>query len=205
MISAVDGATGRATPTGKLGRLLIGSFLILAVVSCSSKTPAQLASEALNAGLAAHTAGNIDEASRQYKECLKQEPSNKYCNYNLGVIAQRQGRAVEAENYYRLSLATDPNYPPAIFNLAILRNDAGAQAEAIALYRQYVEFKPDDAGGHLNLGLLLIASGEQRQGQREIAKATKLDPNIQVPATSQQASPSPSGAQDSSEEASPAE
>lgn len=192
MISARDGATGRATRSGKPGRLLIGSFLILAVAACSSRTPAQLASDALNAGLEAHTAGNLDEASRRYNECLTHEPSNKYCNYNLGVIAQAQDRMVEAENYYRLALATDPNYPPAIFNLAILRTQAGAEADAIALYRQYVVLKPDDAGGHLNLGLLLIASGEEAEGQREIATATELDPEIQIPASSPLATPTPS-------------
>lgn len=192
MIPALDGATGRATRSGKLGPLLMGSFLVLAVAvaACSSKTPAQLASEALNAGLKAHAAGNLDEASKQYKECLKQEPSNKYCNYNLGLIAQTQGRMVEAENYYRLSLATDPNYPPAIFNLAIVRTKAGAPQDAIALYRQYVQLKPNEAGGHLNLGLLLIATGDKVEGDKEIAKATALDPKIQVPASSPAASAS---------------
>lgn len=193
MISApLDAATGGTTRSGKLGRLLIRSFLILAVAACSSRTPAQLASDALNAGLEAHTAGNLDEASRRYNECLKHEPSNKICTYNLGVIAQTQGRMVEAENYYRLALAADPNYLPAIFNLAIVRTRAGAKADAIALYRQYVELKPQDAGGHLNLGLLLIATGDKAEGQREIAMASALDPEIQVPASSPVVTPAPS-------------
>jgi sugar (pentulose or hexulose) kinase len=39
-------------------------------------------------GIAAHTAGNIEEAKKQYNECLKHEITHKVCHYNLGLIAQ---------------------------------------------------------------------------------------------------------------------
>ena len=99
--------------------LLLG--LALALAGCGGKSEAQLAVDALNAGLAAQAAGNLEEAKTHYSECLKHDATNKVCLYDLGVVAQTQNQPTAAENYYRLALASDPNYPPALFNLAILR------------------------------------------------------------------------------------
>lgn len=165
-------------------------LVLVAVLGCGGRSPAQLASEALNAGLQAHTAGNLDEASAQYRKCLEHEATNKFCLYNLGLVAQTQRRPAEAENYYRLSLATDPSYGPAMFNLAVLRRDIGDNVEALSQFRQYVQLFPNDATGHLNLGLLLIATGDQAAGQAEIAEAIRLDPNITVPIGSPAPGPS---------------
>jgi tetratricopeptide (TPR) repeat protein len=167
--------------------------VLVAAVACGSKSEAQQATDALNAGLEAHQAGNLTDAQTDYKDCLKHDTTNKYCLYNLGLIAQTQGSMTEAENDYRLSLATDPNYTPALFNLAIVRTAAGAPAEAISLYRQYVKLLPKDAGGHLNLGLLLIQTpATSAEGQTELATAKSLDPKIVLPSPSATASPSPS-------------
>jgi tetratricopeptide (TPR) repeat protein len=172
------------------GRSLATLLVVGVVLGCGGRSPAQLASEALNAGLQAHTAGNLEEASAQYKKCLEHESNNKFCLYNLGLVAQTQGRPAEAENYYRLSLATDPSYGPAMFNLAVLRRDIGDNVEALSQFRQYVQLFPNDATGHLNLGLLLIATGDLAAGQVEIAEAVRLDPNITVPSAPPAPAPS---------------
>ena len=120
-----------ARPLRRLGGLVAPLALVIAVAACGGKSEAQLTNDALNAGIAAHTAGNIAEAQRQYNECLKHDIRNKICHYNLGLIAQTSGDAVTAENEYRLSLSADPNYTPALFNLAILRAGLGDTASGI--------------------------------------------------------------------------
>jgi tetratricopeptide (TPR) repeat protein len=171
----------------RVGTLVAGLALVVAVAACGGKTEMQLANDALNAGLAASAAGNTEEAKRQYNECLKHDVTNVACHYDLGVIAQLAGDPTTAENQYRLALSTDPNYTPALFNLAILRTGLGDTAEALGLYRKYVTLLPDKADGHLNLGLLLIATGDKSNGDKEIAAAIKIDPTISIP----QSSPSP--------------
>lgn len=187
---------GRSNERGARGRrpviVLAALLMVFAISACSTKTPAEQATEALNAGLQAHVAGKLDEAVGHYNDCLKVEATNKLCLYNLGLIAQTQGRDGDAENSYRLALVTDPNYAPAIFNLAILRTKAGDPTEAIALYRQFIALLPNDASGHLNLGLLLRATGDTKGGDAEIAIAGALDPTLSVPAPSAPASPAPS-------------
>lgn len=178
----------------RIGHLILLALLIVALAACGGKSEAQKAADALAAGLAAHQAGNLDEATKQYNECLKHDPTQRVCLYDLGVVAQTQNRAGEAENYYRLSLASDPNYPPSLFNLALLRSQAGSTQEAIDLYRHYVQVKPEDAGGHLNLGLLLRATGDTAGGDAELAEALRLNPALSIPAQAPAGSPTPSPA-----------
>jgi tetratricopeptide (TPR) repeat protein len=191
MISTLDRRQARPNSWASLARVLMILSLAVGVVACGGKSEAQLASEALGAGVAAYQSGNIDEATKQYKECIKHDPTNKVCLYDLGLIAHTQNRLPEAEQYYRQSLSSDPSYTPAIFNLAILRTNLGDKQEAVQLYRRYVALKPDDASGHLNLGLLLRTTGERTAGDAEIALAQQLDPKISVPLQSPSASSAP--------------
>lgn len=194
---------GMRSPRRRFGPTAM-TLLVLLVAACGGKSPSQLAQDALNAGIAAHSAGNLAEAQRQYQECLKQEVTNKICHYNLGLVAQTNGDLVTAENEYRLSLSIDPNYTPSLFNLAIVRTNAGDVTEALGLYQKYVQLKPDDAGGHLNLGLLLVQKGDVAAGQKEIEAAIALDPTISVPQPSTTPSAPPSAEPTDDETESPA-
>jgi tetratricopeptide (TPR) repeat protein len=177
---------------GRSARRLVPLTLVLvaalALSACGGKSAAQRATDELNAGLAAQQAGNLDEAVRHYQECLKQDPRNVACIYDLGLVSHLRGNAADAEANYRLALSIDPNYTPALFNLAILRTQQGGADEAISLYQRYIALKPDDAAGHLNLGLLLRAKGDTAGADQELATALRLDPSISVPQASATAS-----------------
>jgi tetratricopeptide (TPR) repeat protein len=160
------------------GLALAAALLATSVMACGSKTDAQLANDALQLGLEAQAAGQLDRAATAYNDCLKHEPKSKVCLYDLGTVEQAQDHAVEAEADYRLALASDPNYAPAIFNLAIIRADAGSFDEAIGLYRQYLKLMPANAAAHFNLGLLLNRTGDTAAGSTQIAAALALDPSL---------------------------
>lgn len=183
--------TQRTPRRNRGARLLVGAAMIVVLVGCAGKTEDQIATDELNAGLAASTAGQQDQAVLHYQACLKHNSLNEFCIYNLGVISARNGDAVAAENAYRLAMLIDPNFPSAIFNLALLRASAGSSDEAIQLYRRYTALRPDDAGGHLNLGLLLRATGQTDEASKELALALKLDPKVVIPSAAP-VSPSPS-------------
>lgn len=189
-----DDSQGRPRTLGSmsLGGWLLVALVAVALAGCApAKTPADLAMDELNAGLAAHTAGNVDEAVTRYRACLKQDSQNQYCIYNLGVIAQAKGSLAEAENGYRLAILIDPAFPSALFNLATIRANAGSTAEAIDLYRRVIQLKPQDVGSHLNLGLLLRAQGDVAAGEAELATAKSLDPKVQIPPYTAPATPAP--------------
>jgi tetratricopeptide (TPR) repeat protein len=180
-------------------RLLTGVVMIAVLVGCAGKTEAELATEELNAGLAASAANQEDQAKAHYEACLKHNPQNEFCIYNLGVIADRNGNALEAEIAYRQALLINPTFPSAMFNLAVLRAAAGSNDEAMALYRKFIELRPEVAGGHLNLGLLLRAAGQIEEGDKELAEAVRLDPSIILPSF-----PAPSASPTSKPSESPA-
>lgn len=152
--------------------------LLVALAGCGDDKPEVKADEALKRGLAAQVAGDVDEALDEYEKTLKADPDNTFALYNVGLIRQNQGNAADAERNYRRVLEIDPNFSSAIFNLAILRNNAGAPQEAIALYRRVLAINPKDANAHLNLGFALKAIGQAAAGDRELAAAVALDPQL---------------------------
>src|SRR6185436_18187741 len=77
------------------------------------------ANEALQAGLAAHSKGDLDAAEQDYLKTIRLDPQNKYAYYNLGVIAQTRNDAETAIANYQDVLRIDPDFVPALFNLAI--------------------------------------------------------------------------------------
>lgn len=154
--------------------------LSVALVACGSRAPAQVAQEALDAGLQAHIAGDLELAKTRYAECLRAEPSNTLCLYNDGLVAQTEGRAAEAENRYRLALVMDPTYGPALYNLALLITPT-LPDEAVSLLRRYLEGNPADAGARVNMGMLLRSQGDEAGAQEQFAQARELDPSIVIP------------------------
>ena len=174
--------------------------LVLALGACSnssdtaSVTPdAKKASAALNAGLTAHAAGKLAEASADYEKALKYDHKNKFALYNLGLIDASKGNYGLAEDRYRVVLGLDPKYGPALFNLAILRTARGDSKEAMSLYEQVVAADSKDAAAWLNLGLLQRANGAVGPGNKSVATAVRLNPKLKDPAkaATDPASPAP--------------
>jgi tetratricopeptide (TPR) repeat protein len=155
--------------------------LSVLLVACSkepSPSDQPTAAEVLDSALAAHAAGNLDEAVRLYEKVLVLDPKNQYAYYNLGLIDQTRGLAEDAAAQYEQALAVDPGFTPALFNLAIIRADQGSVEEAISLYRSVIAINEADANAHLNLGFLLVDSGDHKEGQLELDRAVELDPSL---------------------------
>jgi tetratricopeptide (TPR) repeat protein len=175
--------------------LLAGALILLLVggVACGhKKSPAQLANDALQAGLQAQKAGNLQEAAADYREVLKQDPNNKFAHYDLALIDQTQGNNLSAEAGYQRALQIDPDFGPALFNLAIVETALGDTDQAVTLYRHVIELDQKNAGAHLNLGLLLRQLGQTKEAARELEIAVQLDPTLASRIPSPQATESPS-------------
>ena len=140
--------------------------------------PSGDAEQILNQALTAHAAGKLDRAVDLYEQVLVLDPQNRFAYYNLGLIDQTRGDDAAAADQYEQAIAVAPDFTPAIFNLAIIRAKQGATDEAIGLYRDVIAIDDTDARAHLNLGFLLIASGERKEGQRELDRAVELDPSL---------------------------
>ena len=65
--------------------------------------------EALEHGVAAHKAGNLEEAGRLYKLILQSVPNHSDANHNLGVIAVSTDRFEDSLPYLKTALESNPN------------------------------------------------------------------------------------------------
>ena len=63
----------------------------------------------LQQGIAAHNAGNLQEAERAYRAILQSQPKHPDANHNLGVIAISANQIEAALRLFKTALDANPN------------------------------------------------------------------------------------------------
>ena len=67
--------------------------------------------EALQKGVEAHKAGQLQEADRYYTAILKVQPKHPDANHNMGVLAVGVGKVQEALPFFKTALEVNSNIP----------------------------------------------------------------------------------------------
>ena len=65
--------------------------------------------QALQKGVEAHKAGQLQEADRLYTAILKAQPKHPDANHNIGVLAVEVGKVQEALPFFKIALVANPN------------------------------------------------------------------------------------------------
>ena len=65
--------------------------------------------QALQKGVEAHKAGQVQEADRLYTAILKAQPKHPDANHNMGVLAVGVGKVQEALPFFKTALEANPN------------------------------------------------------------------------------------------------
>ena len=65
--------------------------------------------QALQQGVEAHKAGQVQEADRLYTAILKAQPKHPDANHNMGALAVDVGKVEEALPFFKTALAVNPN------------------------------------------------------------------------------------------------
>ncbi|CAG9188882.1 Flp pilus assembly protein TadD, contains TPR repeats [Paraburkholderia sabiae] len=130
--------------------------------------------------LAAHRAGRLNDAERDYCALLQQEPHHADALHLLGLLHSDRGAMADAEALILQALNVDEN-PIYLNNLANLLTDQDRANEAEALLRRAVELAPGYVDAHYNLGTMFMETG--RTDEAEVAFRCALDYDSQfVPA-----------------------
>ena len=66
--------------------------------------------QALQNGVEAHKAGEVQEADRYYTAILKAYPKHPDANHNMGVLAVDIGKVKEAIPFFETALEANPPY-----------------------------------------------------------------------------------------------
>ena len=89
--------------------------------------------QALQKGIEAHRAGNVQEADRYYTAILKANPKHSDANHNMGVLAVGVGKVEEALPFFKTAL--EANLSTAQYWLsyidALIKLDRVADAKAV--------------------------------------------------------------------------
>ena len=131
----------------------------------------------LEAALAQHRAGRLDDAEKLYEELLAAAPETADAWQFLGLIALSRGDAAAAEAKIRRAIELNATAGVYHFNLGLALRRRGDLAGAITSYRQAVHLEPGLAEAHNNLGNCLREAGDLEAAVAACRAATTLRPN----------------------------
>jgi tetratricopeptide (TPR) repeat protein len=150
-------------------RWFFGFVLAFAgVVRCAS------ADESLfDAGRRLQANGQFEDAEREYRAFLKQQPRSVPALTNLGVVMAHEGKFDAAITRYKEALRIDPAARPAKINLALAYYRRSNWTEAAKVLRDLVSASPDD---RRTLQLLAICDMQLQQYGAAVREYRKLTP-----------------------------
>lgn len=188
---AGDPRLGRRVPRRMLAAVVVVLVVMGSIAAAAwwllrpvhrEPNPATLAAEAISAGVAAQSRGDVSLAVADYGRAVGAEPRNTMALYDLGVADYDLGRARLAAGEYRKVIAINAQYEPALFNLSIIDQHEANDAEALSLLQRAVRAAPGDPRAHFNLALMLRAMPKYRvDGDAQMKIALHLDPSLSDP------------------------
>ncbi len=89
--------------------------------------------QALQKGVEAHKAGNVQEADRYYTAILKANPKHPDANHNMGVLAVGVGKVEAALPFFKTALEINPKISQFWLSYidALIKLDRMADARAV--------------------------------------------------------------------------
>ncbi len=126
--------------------------------------------------LKTHRAGRLDEAERDYRAILEDDPTCAQAWHLLGVIALQRGDPVAAEALIEKALALAPDDARAHNNYGVAAERQGRMNEAAVRFAKAAALDPDFADALANHGTALNALGRIDEAKAAFARALALEP-----------------------------
>ena len=140
-------------------------------------TPAVL-DRRLQAALALHRAGRLDEALESYRRLMAEAPRNFDAVHLAGVVALQQGRAAEAASLLSRAHALAPSHAVCAMRLALALSAFGRHEEAEGRLRKLLGRAPDWHEAWDNLGYVLQLRGRMPEAIDCHRRAVRLQPGF---------------------------
>ncbi len=101
------------------------------------------AEAALNDGIAAYKAGNIEKAIEQLKRGVQIDPLSYRLHFHLALLLGKKGLVYEGIQELERAVDLNPRHFPALKNLAVLYEKAGFKHKAVEMWERCVHGAPD--------------------------------------------------------------
>jgi tetratricopeptide (TPR) repeat protein len=131
-------------------------------------------------GLLAEFRKQPQEAERHYRRALQVDPGHAMTHMQLGTICGRRGDNQGALRHFGAAVRALPNAAAAHQNFATANFAAERLEVAERHYRLALGIDPDYFNARFNLGRVLMARGRKADARRELERAAKLRPDLQV-------------------------
>jgi protein O-GlcNAc transferase len=131
----------------------------------------------IDEALQKHRAGRLDEAERDYRKILKDDPDCAEAWHLLGVIALQRGDPEAAEPLLEKAVGLSPNDAKVLNNHGVAAERRGKMNDAAARFAKAVAIDPGFAEAHYNHGTALQALGRLDDAKRAFGLAIELEPS----------------------------
>src|SRR5581483_9500530 len=115
-----------------------------------------------------------DDASRELKLALKENPSDEDADYFLGSLLVRESRDAEGVPYLEKAKNLKPDSWAVYLYLGRAKLHLGQKAHAVALLQRAVELNPDDANAQYQLGRALLSDGQKTAAEQAFDRSRTL-------------------------------
>ncbi len=116
-----------------------------------------------------------DDAIKQLRQALNENPSNEEANYFLGSLLVRENQDEQGLAYLEEAKRLKPDSYGVYLYLGRAKLHLGQTAEAVTLLEKAVELNPDDAGVQYTLARALKSSGQQTAATKAFERARSLN------------------------------
>jgi tetratricopeptide (TPR) repeat protein len=116
-----------------------------------------------------------EDAIKELKEALKQNPNSEEANYFLGSLLVRENQFQQGLAYLEQAKRLKPDAYGVYLYLGRAKLHLGQTADAVSLLEKSVQLNPDDAGAQYTLGRALKISGQEAAAARAFERAHSLN------------------------------
>jgi len=131
----------------------------------------------LEQGIIFHKLGKFDQASKIYKEVLKQNPQNFDAIYFLATVATQKKQWANALELYKKALFINTQEPFAHYNLGIVYQELNQLDEALNSYKAALDIYPSLTEAYYNSGVALCKLKQYDKSLKNYKKAIEKNPS----------------------------
>lgn len=132
--------------------------------------------ERLQAAVALHQSGQLQDAEPIYRQILQYDPANVDANHLLGLVAYQSNRSEEAVELISKALVVNPTYGEAHNNLGTVQLALHRIEDAAHSFHQAIKTKAHYAEAHFNLANVLTAQRNFDGAIQSFQRALDINP-----------------------------
>lgn len=130
----------------------------------------------LEKGLAAHRAGQLEEAAKIYRQILQRWPKHPDALHLLGLVVQKGGKHTEAIALFAQAAKANPKPAASHLQRGFSLSALGQNQEAVAAFQAAIARQPGLAEAHHQLGNVLRVLKRLPEALPCLREATRLAP-----------------------------